>query len=156
MLRTHRWSRVQKSSAPGSLKLTANVCVTSQGYSGKEAGLHNLQREAYRIRILRAWKFEEFAGKWPCAFFSKVHEEKGFFSLGAQAGNAYSLQNNLQSNVSEFFKFFLLKGQVRKFEPFICLANQTVEVTRVSFIAKEQSQWRKTWLRALCWKMYSI
>ena len=70
---------------------------------------------------------------------SKVHAEKGFFSPGAWAGNAYSLQNNLQSNVSEFFKFFLVKGQVRKFEPFICLANQTIEVTRVSFIAKEQS-----------------
>lgn len=58
-----------------------------------------------------------------------------------------------------FQLFFLLKGQARKFEPFICLANQTVDVTRVTLflVAKEQScEGRMLLLRALTWKMHSI
>lgn len=48
-------------------------------------------------------------------------------------------KKRFQPKVSVFFKFFLVKGQVRSFEPFICLANQTIKITRASFIAKERS-----------------
>ena len=81
MLRTHRWSWVQKSSAPGSLKLTADAYVTSQAYSGKEAGLQNPQRKAHRIQILRGWKFEEFARKWIMWILLRCMRRWDFFPL---------------------------------------------------------------------------
>ena len=85
------------------------------------------------LKVWRVWKETDHANSsvrcmWRRDFFPWSKGRKCILS-----------PKNLQSNVSEFFKFFLVKGQVRKFEPFICLANQTIEVTRVSFIAKEQS-----------------
>lgn len=109
------------------------------------------------------WELESLKSlpKRPCAFFSKVHEEKGFF-LGAQAGEMHTLSKTIYNLMFLGFSVLSPEGQVRKFEPFICLAKSDCWRNKSDFYSQRTVSVRKTRLKpsaekcTVCKSLYTL